>query len=152
MNQIEFEDRVCCIFMFLKSEFSFQVAKVVKSDPLYYPVTYFSPKVALEVFLDLRSGPEVGMLIGNQEGESYSFHTYIQLIDNSAACAFGSAIATKDEEIVELLEMFSQALLHLGRPLLLGSDEEFARLRMAEEEGCGLLPYLPSGTRFTGKH
>jgi len=114
-------------------------------------VSYMLDTLVIEVYFQQR-GDEVGVNFGRrvrQEIEDYSFHMYLGIVDPSTHYKLGASIANSDNDVVELLEIYANALKSDGRKILDNVDEPFMQAREAARTGKGLCRpyYAQSGSR-----
>jgi hypothetical protein len=147
---IDFVKEVKERFDFLVREYDFRIiSERQHATGWQESVIYVSPNVRIEVYHEV--GPHtVGIYfrdLHHDDQQVWDFQTYLTLVDRSLARTFGYSIAQGDSEVLELLNMYKEALRSKGTEILRGEQKAFDKFREALKTGLGLEP-IEGLTRF----
>jgi hypothetical protein len=147
---INFSTEVLKRFRYLEQEYGFALVENDRKKSWEECVNFLSSSVRIEIYCE--SDPfTVGLRFSDSlapDSKVFEFHTYLKLVDRELARKFGYSVPKDDEEILELLDMYSEALRTRGESILKGDAKTFARFREALKTGKGL-ETLENVTRFT---
>lgn len=152
-----FEREIKSSFRFLVDKLGFIEVSPKKSLSSYGKSFCYALKLFyVEVFYVSRDS-EVGVNIGRitQDGEEeFSFHMYLGIVNPTLYYKLGYSIANKDAHVIELLDIYSNALKKYCIKIRNNEDLTFKQMQNVIKSGSGLCPayYAQAGaTKIVSK-
>lgn len=150
MQRSVFRFKLVSKFNFLVEDFGFVLSgsSLDPADSDTESVVYERPDSKIIIYCSIRDGWGLDVLLENPDFGEFSYHTYLRLVAPEIVGGFGSSLAANDDELFELISLYSNALKEYGLSLLSGDARHWNRLKRAEEQGEGLTHSFDVSDRF----
>ncbi len=128
MKRDIFRQTIVSKFQFLETDYGFSVMRkpTIDIDPDAEAVVFERSETQVIANCSIQDGWGLEVLLENPAFGQFSFHTYLKLVDIQTARMLGYGLATTDDELFALADIYSQALKKFGAGLLSKMNESGA--------------------------